>query len=391
MSGVWSGWRKRLQPGPGPREVEMRPDGAALPPPDAFEPTVEPVAGLQDDPGTHADIHADIGELPMAKPAGQSKIDRLPPAKPEPQPAAMPAVAALPVMRLPSKPATPESARALLSEGAVKKAHTAAMQAQDAELAALANAIRAGEVLLKRFGVKPPEGDSGVLNGIMLAPLAGAKHLLIVFGNDNGQFALPYAVGIGQRPNLLFVRDRKQALGLLGVPRLGGDYDACLLTIEKIAAGLKAREIFCVGAGAAMYTALRFGLDLGAAGVLAMGTMSVLESGADVPGNRPGSMTANLVNVATGLGGDLGRAYLDAVQRPGLVLCRPATNSAGTGVDLATLPGTTVIRAPGGRPDLLAWADESGALRDQVTQLMARRAITRTAQEFAPAAAMAAP
>jgi hypothetical protein len=262
-----------------------------------------------------------------------------------------------------------ETARALLCQGRLREALQAGGGEPDR---ALAEAIAAGERVLRGLGFGEA-GEDGALGGIMLAPAGKARGLVVVFGEDGGGFALPRALSHGRAAHVLFVRDPRRSLAMLGVARLGADYDACLMAVLRIARHLGARDIFCVGGGLAAYSALRFGLDLGAEGVLALGTLARLERGATPAGLGPARQVARLMRVAGALGADLAHAYARAATRPGLVLCRPHADALA---GLAALPGAVSVDGPpGSEAALLAWADEGGRLRDMLHKLMACRAV----------------
>jgi hypothetical protein len=267
-------------------------------------------------------------------------------------------------------PVVPVSPRRLLAAGelAAARAALAGEAAAEAGLAALIDALAEGGQVLRELGLGAT--GSAMSGGIMLAPGDRSRGLLVVFGEDGGDFALPRALEEGGRPHLLFVRDRERCLSMLGVDGLGADYDSCLLAMLRLARRLEVRDIFCLGGDAAAYSALRYGLDLGAAGVLALGTVARLD-----PAARPSAVARQrkrLARLAAQLGPDLEQAYIQAAARPGLVLCR--SESAAT--PLASLKGVTLHQAPtGAQGRMLDWAEESGQLRAMLRDALACRAV----------------
>ncbi len=239
-------------------------------------------------------------------------------------------------------------------------------------LLALIDAVDAGEAVLRELGFETIDAAGATPPGIMLAPRKGHRQLLVVFGSDDGRFVLPRALE-QNAPHLLFVSDPRQCLAMLGVRRLGPDYDACLTSVLRIARRLGAEHVFCLGAGAAAYSALRFGLDLGAEGVLALGTLTRLDAGTRLPGLGSARLVARLLRIAAELGPDLELAYARAAQRPGLVLCRP---HAAAMTALATLDGVTVIEASPDMPDdPLGWAEETDRLPGLLRDVLACKAV----------------
>jgi hypothetical protein len=212
-----------------------------------------------------------------------------------------------------------------------------------ARIAGLIGAIDQGEMRLRELnpGLSAPGAAPAVLRGIMLAPNLeglGARNLLVVFGADDGGFAIPKPLLRAKRPHLLFVQDRQHCLALLGVERLGASYDECLASILRIQQGLQAAELMCLGMGASAYSALRYGLDLGAGLVAALGPLSRVQDDGTIPGVRSPRRMRRLLDQADRLGNDLAAAYEAAQHRPKLVLCRPH--------GLAEFEGVTVAEAP---------------------------------------------
>ena len=256
----------------------------------------------------------------------------------------------------------------LLQHGELAACRTALRHGVESSLAPLVAALSAGEAVLRGLGLQPAEGGVSV----MLAPAEGARKLLIVFGQDGGTFFLP-ASSPDQRVHTLYLRDDTHCLAMLGVDGLGADYDACLLAILRVARALGADDLFCLGGGAACYSALRYGLDLGAAGVLAAGSLVHLRRGVQAPGLRPGMQARRLMRLAQELGADLTEAYTSAAARPGLVLFRPSQVALS---GLAALPGAIDVPAPPGTSaDMLGWAAQNGRLQGLMGDLLACRAV----------------
>ncbi len=255
----------------------------------------------------------------------------------------------------------------LLQHGELAACRTALRHGVESDLSPLVAALSAGETVLRGLGLHPAEGGVSV----MLAPEEGARKLLVIFGQDGGAFFLPDC-SPDQRVHTLYLRDDTHCLAMLGVDGLGADYDSCLLAILRVARALGAGDLYCLGGGAACYSALRYGLDLGASGVLAAGSLVHLRRGVQAPGLRPGMQARRLMRLAQELGADLTEAYATAATRPGLVLFRPGQVALA---GLAALPGAVDVPAPPRTPtDMLGWAGQNGRLQGLMDDLLACRA-----------------
>jgi tetratricopeptide (TPR) repeat protein len=120
----------------------------------------------------------------------------------------------------------------------------------------------------------PDSADSqlNALQGFHEKPVAGSDTLLIVFAGRNNQvwmtFSLLHRILRSTGASIVYVRDLQQTWYTQGVVGLGTDYDSTVEAFKAIAARYGAKRILTLGNCTGSLGALRFGLSLGAQGVL---------------------------------------------------------------------------------------------------------------------------
>jgi hypothetical protein len=151
--------------------------------------------------------------------------------------------------------------------------------------------------------------------------------VVLTFGGNTGYLMLP--PGLVGLPNthVIAIRDPKRCFALCGVPGLGETYADCLANLRLLMAELGATELFCAGVSAGGFPAFRYGLDLGAAGVLGFSTPTTLdladELGAGLA-NYP-QLTA-LYRNRPDIPLDLARPYALTLPRPRAILVYSPSN-----------------------------------------------------------------
>lgn len=162
----------------------------------------------------------------------------------------------------------------------------------------------------------------------ILAPSPGARNLLITFGGNTGYLLLAPAILDRADCHVLALRDPRRCFAVAGIPGLGATYAQCLESIRLLAAALDAESIFCCGASAGGYPALRYGLDLRACGVLAFSPPTTLDlrDDYDAPLSRYPQLTA-LYKAAPEMAIDLAKPYERAEQHPSAILFYSSSNA----------------------------------------------------------------
>jgi hypothetical protein len=129
---------------------------------------------------------------------------------------------------------------------------------------------------------------------LLVAPYDGAENLILTFGGNTGYLMLPPPIVMLPNAHLVALRDPQRCFGLCGIPGLGDNYRECLGNLRQIIAALGAKRVYCIGVSAGGYPALRYGLDLGAHGVLGFSAPTTLDlaDDGDAPLSRYPQLTA---------------------------------------------------------------------------------------------------
>jgi tetratricopeptide (TPR) repeat protein len=120
----------------------------------------------------------------------------------------------------------------------------------------------------------PDSADSqlNALQGFHEKPVAGSDTLLIVFAGRNNRvwmtFSLLHRILRRTGASIVYVRDLQQNWYTQGVVGLGHDYDSTVEAFNAIAGRFGAKRILTLGNCTGCLGALRYGLSLGAQGVL---------------------------------------------------------------------------------------------------------------------------
>jgi len=167
----------------------------------------------------------------------------------------------------------------------------------------------------------PTEDGNDGRAAILVAPCDGARSVLITFGGNAGYLVLPAAVQQLPKTHIIAIRDPKRCFSLRGVAGLGATYQACCDNLRLLLASLGGTDVHCLGVSAGGYAALRFGLDLGAHGVLGMSAPTTLDL-ADEPGatlKRYPYLTA-LYRALPDMKLDMAQVYAATSPRPRVLL-----------------------------------------------------------------------
>jgi len=166
---------------------------------------------------------------------------------------------------------------------------------------------------------------------LLVAPWEGATKVLIAFGGNTGYLMLPPPIVTLQNTHLIAIRDPQRCFALCGVPGLGHTYADCVANLRRLVAALGGPDIYVTGVSAGGYPALRYGLDLGAEGVLGFSAPTTLDL-ADDPGadlSRYPQLTA-LYRQQPDIPLDLARLYAATSPRPHAILLFSMSNDRDT-------------------------------------------------------------
>ena len=172
----------------------------------------------------------------------------------------------------------------------------------------------------------------------------GAITVLFAFRGRHGSLGLPLAVahrwfgGLGV--HVVYLRDPLGQTYVAGLPALGGDRAAAVLALQAIARGLGASRVLCYGNSSGGYAALLYGLEIGAAAVLAMNAVMIFPAdrieaafGARAPRRGPPDVA------------DLYRAAM-APPRARLLHGAENANDAASAATMAGVLGATIEAVP---------------------------------------------
>ena len=225
-----------------------------------------------------------------------------------------------------------------------------------------------------------PDGDDYSRAALLVAPCPGASAVLLTFGGNTGYLMLPTAIVVLPNIHVIAIRDPKRCFALCGVPGLGATYAACLANLRVLMAELGATELFCTGVSAGGFPALRYGLDLGARGVLAFSPPTTLdladEAGAEL--SHYPQLTA-LYRNRPDVKLDLARAYAATLPRPRAVLVYSPSNDrdAWLAARMGGIKGVdihAVSEEAGHR--VFQWLSAGNGIVEYLTRLLSLRAVT---------------
>jgi pimeloyl-ACP methyl ester carboxylesterase len=267
---------------------------------------------------------------------------------------------------------------ALGARGPARDALGSATGEPIARMAAFLADLDAGDTVLREVTrTEAPDPRQPVraarATGTMLALRAGATRLRIVFTGTTRGFAIPTPAIADRRFHLLLVRDPTRCFALCGLDRLGGTYAECLASIHALATRLGTRPPDCVGTSAGGYAALRYGVDLGSAAVLAFSAPTTLDLRSDPHATLDRyPQLVPLYERDRAMGIDLLPLYRDAPRRPHatLVYCPSHGRDAPMAERMRGLPNVELIAVP---PDVghrvFAWANDTGRMAEFLSHL----------------------
>jgi hypothetical protein len=212
---------------------------------------------------------------------------------------------------------------------------------------------------------------------LLVAPWEGAKRVVLSFGGNTGFLMLPQSLLSLRDTHLIAVRDPLRCFALFGIPGLGGSYRRAIESIRQLMAALGADEIYCTGVSAGGYPALRYGLDLGAQGVLGFSAPTTLDVADDdnAPLSRYPQLTALYKRKhELDFDLDLARSYAAAAVRPSMILMYSSSHNrdAWLAHRMANLAGVQ-IRAvsPEAGHRVFLWLNNQNYVRDYVAEMLA--------------------
>jgi tetratricopeptide (TPR) repeat protein len=222
----------------------------------------------------------------------------------------------------------------------------------------------------------PADNQLESLEGFLDKPVPGAHTLLLVFAGTNNRtwmtFTLLHRVLRKTGVSIVYVRDLRRDWYATGVVGLGDDFDSTVAGFRKLAESHGAKRILTLGNCIGCLGALRFGLSLGAAGVLGLGPK--LRPGDDLEADHKLSLRA-FRERRSPVHQSIRERYLTAVARPKVTLFfgEHCGTDAADAQSLAEVPGVTAtaIRGssdPDSLKDLLVLGELDSVLQEFVTQ-----------------------
>jgi len=177
---------------------------------------------------------------------------------------------------------------------------------------------------------------------LQIVPRAGAACVLFAFTGLRGALGMELwmmhrwfgLLGV----HVVYLRDWQSQGFNDGIAELAGNYDDTLDALATVVERLEARHVICYGNSLGGYAALRYGLDLGASGVLVFGAPTDLSASSTVV--RQGGVRT---------GPNLRFLYEAALRSPTVRLVYGADHErdAREAVNFAGLPNVTLEPAPG--------------------------------------------
>jgi len=222
-------------------------------------------------------------------------------------------------------------------------------------------------------------------SSLLVAPWPGATKVLITFGGNTGYLMLPPPIVTLENTHLIAIRDPQRCFALCGIPGLGATYAECVNNLRHLIDALGGPEIYVTGVSAGGYPALRYGLDLGAQGVLGFSAPTTLDL-ADDPGadlSRYPQLTA-LYRQQPDIPLDLARLYAGASPRPSVILLFSLSNDRDTWLadrmrPIEGIEADPVANEAGHR--VFVWLNAANAIPQYFDRLFALRRLEAPATE----------
>jgi hypothetical protein len=212
--------------------------------------------------------------------------------------------------------------------------------------------------------------------GLLVWSRAGTDKVVLIFSHVAGGFgplrtvastAIVHRAIEQVAASIVYVRDPSGGLNLAGVRGLAPDYEGCVVALRALCARKGWRHVYTMGPSSGGYAALRYGLDLGARGVLSMSGFVHLEPPV-APVLQPFYKRAPHMAV------DLLPLYRAHPSPPRVMMCygEKHERDAASARRMAELPGTELIAAPDfDDHSTLIWAIAERTLQPLVGRLIA--------------------
>jgi len=237
-----------------------------------------------------------------------------------------------------------EVARPLLSrlEAGVPAARQLLLTVRQIERQGLAQPVSASSA-------DPAESQLDSLQGFLEMPVPNSDTLLIVFAGANNRismtFSLMHKILRKTGASIVYCRDLRQEWYTRGVIGLGHDYPSTVDGFRTLAIRYGAKRILTLGNCVGCHGALRFGLSLGAQGVLALSPRFQLADSL-----KPHQRTRRAA-LREGLPADyknIHTEYLEAAARPkvALIFGEHYTVDASGVHSMSDVPGVTITGIP---------------------------------------------
>ncbi len=240
-----------------------------------------------------------------------------------------------------------EVARPVLAslEGRYPRAHQLMLAVRQMERMGLAVPVAAD-------GVSPDAGEQQLesLQGWIAKPVAGSETLLLVFAGTNNRlwmtFSLLHKMLRTTGVSIVYVRDLQRDWYASGVIGLGEDFASTVGGFQRLVAQHQAKRILALGNCVGCLGALRFGLALGAQGVLGLGPK--LRPREDLKPDERARLAAIRKRLSAGHK-NVRAQYEAAARRPAVTLIYGAdcTRDATDVRYMAEIPGIAAVGIPG--------------------------------------------
>ncbi len=221
----------------------------------------------------------------------------------------------------------------------------------------------------------PAESQMESLQGFLEKPNPNSDTLLIVFAGTNHRlwmtFSLLHKILRKTGVSVIYCRDLRQEWYARGVVGLGDDFNSTIDGFAALATRYHAKRILTLGNCVGCHAALRFGLFLGAQGVLALSPKLLPEERMEP--DRKAQFASIRGSLSTEYK-DVDIRYLEAATRPkvSLIFGELCAADAAAAHSMAEVPGVTLA----GIPD--------SADTDSVKDLLVRGLLSRCSMSSLP-------
>lgn len=147
----------------------------------------------------------------------------------------------------------------------------------------------------------------------------GADTTLLVFTGLEQKSAVPvstlHTLLAPFGANIIYLRDRQRLGGINGLESVAGNYAGTVAALKKMVPA-SSKRLLCFGMSAGGYSALRYGLDMGAEKVLCMGSPTDVSAAAAEADGRAKAVWRRLNKVAPEMARDMRAMYACNDKRP---------------------------------------------------------------------------